>query len=130
MLIVHYGDHQPVMTRRIERHLRLPEDERRQFRTFYAIEALNTGPDQSVSRRGAILDIAFLGTIVLQEAGLPLDQVFATRASLLDNCGEADLASSSDRRRRFHRTLVDLGLIDLAQAPRGGAAIPPVGMRR
>jgi sulfatase-like protein len=116
MLIVHYGDHQPVLTRRIEWQLQLPEDTRRQFRTFYAIECLNIGPDQVVPTRGAILDIAFLGTIALQEAGLPLDRVFATRASLLDDCGEAYFASSSDRKRRFHRTLVDLGIINLAPA--------------
>jgi hypothetical protein len=118
MLIVHYGDHQPVMTRRLEWQLQLPEDARRQFRTFYAIEGLNIGPDQLVPRRRAILDIAFLGTVALQEAGLPLDQVFATRASLVGDCGEAYFASSSDRKRRFHRTLVDLGLIDLTPAPR------------
>ena len=33
-LIMHYGDHQPVMTRRIERKLKLDLDARRQFRTF------------------------------------------------------------------------------------------------
>jgi len=130
MLIVHYGDHQPVMSRRIERQLQLPEDERRQFRTFYAIEGLNVDREWSVSRRGAVLDIAFLGTIALQEAGLPLDQVFATRASLFDDCGEAYFASSSDRKRRFHRTLVDLGLIDLAPAARRGGPIPLVGIGR
>jgi hypothetical protein len=128
MLIVHYGDHQPVMTRRIERRLRLAEDERRQFQTFYAIEALNSGPDHPRSRRGAALDIAFLGTVALQEAGLPLDQIFATRASLLDNDGEACPASSADRRHRFHRTLVDLGLIDLARVVRGRAQDQIVGM--
>ncbi len=41
MLIVHYGDHQPVMARRIEAKLKLAPDPRRQFRTFYAIESLN-----------------------------------------------------------------------------------------
>jgi len=116
MLIVHYGDHQPVMTRRIEGQLRLPADERRQFRTFYAIETLNGGADRSVSRRRAVLDIAFLGTTALQEAGLPLDRIFATRASLMDHRDDASPASSSDRSLRFHRTLVDLGLIDLARA--------------
>ena len=83
-LIVHYGDHQPVMTRRIEAKLNLAADPRRQFRTFYAIEALNYRPDQLVSGRGANLDIAFLGTVALQQAGLPLDEIFATRASLLE----------------------------------------------
>jgi hypothetical protein len=118
MLIVHYGDHQPVMTRRIEAKLKLPPDARRQFRTFYAIEALNYRPDRLVSGRGANLDIAFLGTVALQQAGLPLDEIFATRASLLEQCGEAYFASSSERKRRFHRTLVELGVIDVAPTVR------------
>jgi hypothetical protein len=112
MLIVHYGDHQPVMIRRIEKRLRLPEDSRRQFRTFYAIEAINMDSDHLVAGRGRNLDIAFLGTIALQHAGLPLDPIYATRASLLDACGDAYFASDSDAKRRFHRTLVDLGSID------------------
>jgi len=112
MLIVHYGDHQPVMARQIDRKLRLPGDARRAFRTFYAMETLNM-PDRLVPGAGADLDIAFLGTVVLQQAGLPLDPVFATRASLLDQCRETYFASPSERKRRFHRTLVDLGLIDL-----------------
>lgn len=118
MLIVHYGDHQPVMTRRIEAKLKLPTDPRRQFRTFYAIEALNCRPDRLVSGRGANLDIAFLGTVALQQAGLPLDEIFATRASLLEPCGEAYFASPSERKRRFHRTLVELGVIDVASSVR------------
>src|ERR1700722_11410117 len=118
MLIVHYGDHQPVMTRRIEAKLKLPTDPRRQFRTFYAIEALNYCPDRLVFGRGTDLDIAFLGTVALQQAGLPLDEIFATRASLLEQCGEAYFASPSERKRRFHRTLVELGAIDVAPGVR------------
>jgi hypothetical protein len=118
MLIVHYGDHQPVMTRRIEAKLKRPADARRQFRTFYAMETLNYCPDRLVSGRGRDLDIAFLGTVALQQAGLPLDEIFATRASLLEHCGEAYFASSSERKRRFHRTLVELGAIDAAPGVR------------
>jgi len=118
MLIVHYGDHQPVMSRRIEAKLKLPQDPRRQFRTFYAIESLNERSDRFASGPGPDLDIAFLGTVALQKAGLPLDQIFATRASLLSHCGDAYFASSSERKRRFHRTLVDLGMIDIAPAAR------------
>jgi Sulfatase len=117
-LIVHYGDHQPVLTRQIEAKLQLPTDARRQFRTFYAIEALNYPSDWLVSGRSRNLDIAFLGTIALQQAGLPLDQIFATRASLLEHCGDAYFASSSERKRRFHRTLVELGMIELGPAAR------------
>ena len=117
-LIMHYGDHQPVMTRRIERKLKLDLDARRQFRTFYAIETLNDFSDRIPCGRGSDLDIAFLGTVVLQHAGLPLDEIFATRASLLEHCGGAYFASPSERKRRFHRTLVDLGMIDVAPTVR------------
>jgi hypothetical protein len=113
-LIVHYGDHQPVMVRRIEAKLKLPPDPRRQFQTFYAIEALNFPADSFLPGRGPDLDIAFLGTIALQQAGLPLDEIFATRASLVEQCGSAYFASASERKRRFHRTLVELGAIRLA----------------
>jgi hypothetical protein len=118
MLIVHYGDHQPVMARRIEAKIKLPTDARRQFRTFYAMETLNDGSDRMIPGRGPDLDIAFLGTVALQQAGLPLDEIFATRASLLKHCGEAYFASPSERKRRFHRTLVNLGIIDVAPAAR------------
>jgi hypothetical protein len=118
MLIVHYGDHQPVMARRIEAKIKLPIDARRQFRTFYAMETLNDGADRMLPGRGPDLDIAFLGTVALQQAGLPLDEIFATRASLLKQCGEAYFASPSERKRRFHRTLVDLGMIDVAPTAR------------
>jgi hypothetical protein len=117
-LIVHYGDHQPVMTRRIEKKLKLGSDASRQFRTFYAIETLHDCSNRIPCGRGSDLDIAFLGTVVLQHAGLPLDEIFATRASLLEHCGGAYFASPSERKRRFHRTLVDLGMIDVAPAVR------------
>jgi hypothetical protein len=56
--------------------------------------------------------------VALQHAGLPLDEIFATRASLLEHCGGAYFASASERKRRFHRTLVDLGMIDVASPVR------------
>lgn len=116
MLVVHYGDHQPVLTRQIDRHLKLEPDPRRAFRTFYAIETLNIAAPPFAPGRGSDLDIAFLGTIALQQAGVPLDPIFSTRASLLDDCADSYFASASERKRRFHRTLVDLGLVDLTPA--------------
>ncbi|QCK86578.1 hypothetical protein E8L99_12830 [Phreatobacter aquaticus] len=112
MLVVHYGDHQPVLTRRIEKGLGLAADPRRTFRTFYAIERLNMAPVAPVAQGGE-LDIAFLGTRALIEAGLPLDPVFATRAGLMAECGSGYFAAQSERKRRFHRTLVETGAITL-----------------
>ena len=124
MVIVHYGDHQPVMAKRIDRQLNLPDDPRRAFRTFYAIEQLNIGPDRPASGPGADLDIAFLGTVALQQAGLPLDPIFATRASLLEHCRDTYFASPSERKRRFHRTLVNLGMIDIGRNVQRGRYLP------
>jgi hypothetical protein len=121
-LIVHYGDHQPVLARRIDRPA--ADDARHAFRTFYAIEGLNISPELAGAGRGADLDIAFLGTVALRAAGLPLDPIFSTRASLLGECGASYFASASDRKRRFHRTLVDLGLVDL------GARAQPARARK
>jgi len=124
MLIVHYGDHQPVMAKRIDRQLKLPDDARRAFRTFYAIEALNVSADRFAAGPGAALDIAFLGTVALQLAGLPLDPIFATRASLREHCRDTYFASPSERKRRFHRTLVDLGMIDIGPRIQRGRYMP------
>jgi hypothetical protein len=124
VLIVHYGDHQPVMAKRIDRQLKRPDDPRRAFRTFYAMETLNISPDRLASGPAADLDIAFLGTVALQQAGLPLDPIFATRASLLEHCRETYFASPSERKRRFHRTLVDLGMIDIGPSVQRGRYFP------
>ena len=115
MLVVRYGDHQPVMTRRIEAALGLPADASRQFETFYAIEGINmdVAPVPALYPDRA-LEIAFLGTVAMQAAGLPLDAISATRASLLDECGDDYFSSTSERKRQFHRTLVDRGIVDCA----------------
>ena len=60
VLIVHYGDHQPVLTKRIDRQLERQRDVRRSFRTFYAIEALNFSPKHFRSGRGDDLESLFL----------------------------------------------------------------------
>jgi len=121
MLIVRYGDHQPTLTRAIEEARGIRPDDPRQFETFYAIEgvnfepALQTAPEQ--------LDIAMLGTVALQASGLPLDAITATRASLIEECGALYIATPSERKNRFHRTLIDQGLIDLDNAAHQGASV-------
>ena len=68
--------------------------------------------------------LLFLGLIALQQAGLPLDPIFATRASLLEHCRDTYFASPSERKRRFHRTLVDLGMIDIGRGVQRGRYLP------
>jgi hypothetical protein len=124
MLIVRYGDHQPTMSRAIEAAQKIAPDDPRQFETFYAIEAVNFEP--AITEVPETLDIAMLGTVALQAAGLPLDAVSATRASLIGECGALYMATPSERKNRFHRTLVDQGLIDLGKTPPG---LPPATER-
>jgi hypothetical protein len=114
MLIVHYGDHQPVLTRRLEHNGGLNPDKQRQFRTFFAIESVNFDLDDSIVPKGTSLDIAALGSMVLKLAGLPLDQVTATQASLHVARGQEPDQMRLEMTNQFHRTLVDLHLIDLS----------------
>jgi hypothetical protein len=115
MLIVRYGDHQPTMSRAIEAARGIAPDDPRQFETFYAIEALNFEP--ALDHVQEKLDIAMLGTVALQASGLPLDAISATRATLIQECGALYMATASERKNRFHRTLVDQGRVDLGRRP-------------
>jgi hypothetical protein len=101
------------MVRRIEPHVAPPADVRRQFRTFYAVETLNMACQPFDAGQGCDLDISFLGTLALQVAGLPLDEISATRASLIEECGAGYYQSRSERKRGFHRTLVEQGVVRL-----------------
>ena len=122
MLLVRYGDHQPTLTRGIENALGIRSDDPRQFETFYAIEAVNFEP--ALASAPERLDIAMLGTVALQASGLPLDAVSATRADLFGECGALYMATPSERKRRFHRTLIDQGLIDLGKTVPQASAVP------
>ncbi|TPM42046.1 sulfatase-like hydrolase/transferase [Mesorhizobium sp. B2-3-4] len=109
-IIVRYGDHQPSFTTALTG---LPPSDPALHRTFYAIEAVNCGLPDDVAAP-PVLDCAFLSTLTLLAAGLPLDQVSATRAALLADCAASYFGSTSRRKRRFHRALVEAGMVDLA----------------
>ena len=109
LIVLRYGDHAPPFLARLTGK---PPGDPALKRTFFAIEAHNMAlPADLVVPEP--LDSVFLSTLTLQAAGLPLDPVAATRASLLPECGSAYFETDSARKRRFHRALVDAGLIDL-----------------
>jgi Sulfatase len=105
ILVLHYGDHQPVMTRRMEKALGMAADPQRTFRTFFAIESLNFTA-QTLSKPD--IAIADLSTLLLATAGLPLDEVSATRAHLIESGG-----ASAEARNQLVRTLIDRKLVIL-----------------
>lgn len=111
-IIVRFGDHHPSFTSALTG--RQPSD-MALHTTFYAIEAVNHALPPGFCAPES-LDAAFLSTLAQIAAGLPLDAVTATRAELM--AARPPLypyfASQSQAKRRFHRTLVDEGIIDLS----------------
>ncbi|HEY8579940.1 MAG TPA: sulfatase-like hydrolase/transferase [Beijerinckiaceae bacterium] len=117
-LIVHYGDHQPLATRRFfgfdaeeieEINARLPPDSPA-MRTYFAVDAVNHAPPPLDLPE--TVDAAYLGAVLLQAAGLPLPDSWQARLELLRACG-GRYADCPDRAAvlAFHRRLVESGLV-------------------
>lgn len=112
-IVLRFGDHHPSFTAKL---LRLPIHDRQLYRTFFSIEAINTAFPNGFEPP-AELDTALLAPVLLQAAGLPLDPVYATRVQLVDECASGYHLSQSERKKRFHRTLVEHGYVDLRAGP-------------
>jgi hypothetical protein len=114
---MHYGDHQPTATRSL-----LGFDENASIEdimtsgneaarvTYYAIDAVRYRPPSLPCLE--ILDVAYLGTTLLEAAGLPLSDSYRERRRLMLLCGGrfSDCAAR-DEVLRFHRRLIDSGLM-------------------
>jgi hypothetical protein len=117
-LIVHYGDHQPLATRFLfgfdaeeieEINSALPEDSPA-FLTYFAIDALGYQPPPA--RFPDPLDAAYLGVVLLKQAGLPAPDSWRERARLMQACaGAYGLCADRDAILRFHRRLIDSSLV-------------------
>lgn len=118
ILLVQYGDHQPIATRHYlgfgavdsAEDVALGHDSPG-FLTFYSVEGINFDvprlPDVPV------LDVPYLSTVVLQSAGLPLSDSYLERRRLLDQCrGRYNGCSDPGTMLKFHRRLLDSGLVD------------------
>jgi phosphoglycerol transferase MdoB-like AlkP superfamily enzyme len=117
-LIVHYGDHQPLATLPL---LGFREDatvedvmqsgNQAALITYYAVDAINYAPPP-LPRLDAV-DVAYLGTIVLEAAGLPLSDGHRERRRLMMLCdGNYDGCPARDEVLKFHRRLIDSGLLE------------------
>lgn len=117
-LIVHYGDHHPIATRsylgfanaRAAEDVMLPRDSLG-FHTYYAVEGINYVPPPLPEIE--MLDVPYLGTVLLEAAGLPLDEPFAERKRLMQVCqGRYYGCEQRQEILSFHRRLIDSGLIE------------------
>ncbi|MDX8447318.1 sulfatase-like hydrolase/transferase [Mesorhizobium captivum] len=109
-IVVRFGDHQPSFTASMTGR---PPSDPMLYETFYTIEAVNCALPQAVVAPPA-LDVAYLSTLTLLAAGAPLDPVFATRAALLEAEPATYFDPDNRLKRRFHRALVEAGMIDLS----------------
>jgi hypothetical protein len=114
-VLINFGDHQPAFAAAALAERRSSSEAL--YETFYAIEGVNCRVDRGARPLCDPLHVAFLGTVALQAARLPLDAVRTLHAELIAECGRAYLEAPSPRRERFHRLLIDAGLIRAKAAP-------------
>jgi phosphoglycerol transferase MdoB-like AlkP superfamily enzyme len=117
-LIVQYGDHQPIATRTLlgfDKKLAAEDiqltPESPGLLTYYVIDGVNYEPPALPDEE--IVEVPYLGAILLKEARLPLPQSYQARLDLMSLCnGRYYTCSDSKKILSFHRRLMDSGLID------------------
>ena len=117
-LIVQYGDHQPVATRTLlgfdqkltAEDVKLAPDSPG-FLTYYTIEGLNYQPPPMPAVD--TLEVPYLGSVLLQAAGVPLSEAYQERLRLMAMCnGRYFTCPQKSEILGFHRRLIDSGLVD------------------
>ena len=115
-LIVQYGDHQPIVTRPllgfdgVETHDIIMSPDSKGFLTYYAAEGINYAPPALPDVD--VLDVPYLGTLMLKLAGLPLSQASTERLRLMERCGgRYYTCAHPEEILAFHRRLIDSGLL-------------------
>jgi hypothetical protein len=117
-LIVQYGDHQPIATRTLlgfDRSLSAEDvkltPDSRGLLTYYSVNGVNYDPPPLPDND--IVDVPYLGALMLQAAKLPLPEAYSERLRLLSLCdGRYYTCAKSEEILAFHRRLMDSHLID------------------
>ena len=117
-LIVHYGDHHPLATRSL---LGFGSDRRR--RRTCRLARIRSASSPTTRCRASTtpcralpsfetLDVSYLGSVILDLAGLPLSDSHRERLRLMALCqGRYYGCSRRDEILRFHRRLIDSGVV-------------------
>jgi phosphoglycerol transferase MdoB-like AlkP superfamily enzyme len=116
-LIVHYGDHHPMATRTLLGYKLETEAEDVTldpdsigFITYYAVRGINYRVPELPPYK--TLDVSYLGSVVLNLAGLPPSDSHRERMQLMAACqGRYYSCVSRSAVLRFHRRLIDSGVI-------------------
>jgi phosphoglycerol transferase MdoB-like AlkP superfamily enzyme len=115
-LIVRYGDHHPMATRTLLGHSESTEAEdvlvprgSIGYQTFFTVNGVRFEPRFSSPD---ILDVPYLGTVLLEAAGLPLSDAHAGRKKLKLICNGLWFdCLKREHVLTFHRQLLDDGLV-------------------
>jgi phosphoglycerol transferase MdoB-like AlkP superfamily enzyme len=118
ILLVHYGDHHPMATRKLLGFREETDVEDVEmaadsigFTTYYAVKTLNHSAPALPPV--AKLDVPWLGAVILQQAGLPLSEAWTERLRLMTLCeGRYNGCSRNNEIMGFHRRLIDSRLLD------------------
>lgn len=116
-LIVQYGDHHPMSTRvylsyndGTEAEDVVLDPDSLGFQTYFAVNGINFRPP--LLPRHQTVDVAFLSTLVLESARLPLPESYKERRRLLEVCnGRYFDCARQDDILAFHRRLIDSDLV-------------------
>jgi hypothetical protein len=116
-LVVHYGDHHPMATRTLlgfnadtqaEDVVLNPESIG--FVTYYAVRGINYRVPPLPQFE--TLDVPYLGTVILEAAGLPLSDSHRERKRLMLLCrGRYQSCKHRDEILLFHRRLIESGIM-------------------
>lgn len=118
ILIVQYGDHQPLATRKLLGFQDETEAEEIEsgldslgFLTFFSVDAINYKPPPLGTPE--TVDVPYLGAIMLQQAGLPLSEAYRERLRLMASChGRYHGCAQRQDILAFHRRLIESKVID------------------
>jgi phosphoglycerol transferase MdoB-like AlkP superfamily enzyme len=116
-LIVHYGDHHPMATRTLlgygadtEAEDVALDPDSIGFITYYAAQGVNYRVPALPPYR--TLDVSYLGTVILDLAGLPLSDSHRERRRLMTLCsGRYHTCPRREEVLLFHRRLIDSGVV-------------------
>jgi phosphoglycerol transferase MdoB-like AlkP superfamily enzyme len=117
-VIMNYGDHQPAPTRMLVgvnesvevEDVKLKADSLG-FHTYYSVEAQNWNAPALPAL--PILDVPYIGMILMEQARLPLTDAYRERKRLMNQCnGRYHSCADEGAILSFHRRLIDSGLME------------------
>jgi len=115
-LIVNYGDHHPDVTRKLmgpdyRRGVLSMERHPKAFVTYYSTDGVGYAPASLPDVD--LLDVPYLGTVIMEAARLPLPDTYRERKRLLALCqGRYHGCEARSEILAFHRRLLNSGLMD------------------